>query len=189
MSKTERKQEVINVCLETFMKKGLTHTSTRDLCEALHLNTGGVFWYFDTKDEIIIACAEAAAVRIEKELIGVALKDIEDPEKLRTDLRVRSEEMRPLMKFFVSVCACQKYEDAVQHTLENLTSRYQQYTKKFAKKLNCSPEEIAPYVYIVINTMLSYMLFGKSSFVAPQLDLVYDVLKNILEKRKIHAEG
>ncbi len=77
-----RKQEVINVCLETFMKNGLAHTSTRELSAALELNNGGVFYYFKTKDEIVIACAEEAALRIENDLIGVALKDIENPEKL-----------------------------------------------------------------------------------------------------------
>ncbi len=178
-----RKQEIVNVCLETFMKNGLAHTSTRDLSAALNMNNAVVFYYFKNKDDIVIACAEEATIRIERDLIGVALNDIEDPEKLMRDLRVRADKMRPLMKFFVSVCACEKYDDAIQRMLDNLTHRYDDYANKFAEVLCCTPEEVAPYVYTGINTMLSYMLFGKKTFSAPQIGLVKNALIGFLEKR------
>ncbi len=65
-----RKQEVINVCLETFMEKGLAHTSTRDLGAALNMNHGAMFYYFKNKDEAVIACAEAATNHNERDLNG-----------------------------------------------------------------------------------------------------------------------
>ncbi len=188
MSPSDRKQEVIDVCLKTFTLKGLSHTSTKDLCNALGLNSGGVFWYFKTKDDIIIACAEEAVIRIENDLIGAALENIEKPDTLAKDLHDRAIKMRPLMKFFVSVCSTSKYEDAIQPALDNLSNRYKHYTQKFAEKLCCSEEEIAPYVYIVINTLLSYMLFGKKSFTAPQLEMAYKELIRLLEKRNIEIK-
>ncbi len=184
MRDPERKQEVLEVCLRTFMEKGLAHTSTRDLCDALHLNSGGVFYYFKTKDEIVIACAEEASLRIERDLIGVALQDIENPKKMLNDLRDRSNAMRPLMKFFVSVCASSKYEDVIQTALDGLTHRYNQYAEKFAEVLCCQVEEVAPYVYIGINAMLSYMLFGQKRFTAPQMTLLYDTLNEFLERKR-----
>ncbi len=178
-----RKQEVINVCLETFMEKGLAHTSTRDLSAALKMNHGAIFYYFKNKDEAVIACAEEAAIRIERDLIGVALQDVENPQKMMNDLRDRSDAMRPLMQFFVSVCACSRYTQVLQHTFDNLTTRYNHYAEKFAEILKCDTQEVAPYVYIGINTMLSYMLFGQERFSAPQLELVYNALLGFLEKR------
>ncbi len=178
-----RKQEIIHVCLETFMKNGLAHTSTRDLSVALNMNHGAVFYYFKTKDEIVIACAEEAKKRIERDLFGIAIDDLENPEKLSADLQERAVAMRPLMKFFVSVCATPEYEDAIHHSLNKLNIRYQNYVEQIAKKLSVNPEEVAPYVYITINMMLSYMLFGKTNFIAPQLDLVYNKLVGLLEKK------
>ncbi len=184
MALPERQQEVIDKSLETFMHRGLTETSTKDLCDALHLNSGGIFYYFKTRDEIVIACAEEAKKRIERDLFGIAINDLDTPEKLAKDLYERAVAMRPLMKFFVSVCATPKYEEAVRPLLDKLGDRYKFYVNQFAAKLDCTPEEVAPYVYIVINTMLSYMLFGKENFVAPQLELVYGKLVAILEKNK-----
>ncbi len=184
MGQYERKQEIIDGCLSTFMKKGLVHTTSKNLNDGLRLNSGGIFYYFKTRDEIVIACAEEAKRRIEDDLFGIALGDLETPEKLANDLHERAVAMRPLMKFFVSVCASPRYEEAVHPLLDKLGDRYKLYVDQFAEKLKCTPEEVAPYVYIVINTMLSYMLFGKENFVAPQLQLVYGKLVAILEKNK-----
>ncbi len=184
MGQYERKQEIIDGCLSTFMKKGLVYTTSKNLCDGVNLNSGGIFYYFKTIDEIILACAEEAKKRIERDLFGIALDDLEKPEKLAEDLHNRAVEMRPLMKFFVSVCATPRYEEAVHPLLDKLGDRYKFYVNQFAVKLGSTPEEVAPYVYIVINTMLSYMLFGKENFVAPQLELVYGKLVAILEKKK-----
>ncbi len=182
--KYERKDEIIDRCLSTFMKNGLIDTPSKKLCDALNMNSGAVFYYFKNKDEIVIACAEEAKKRIERDLFGIAINDLDDPERLAEDLHNRAVAMRPLMKFFVSVCASPRYEDAVHPLLDKLGDRYKFYVNQFAVKLGSTPEEVAPYVYIVINTMLSYMLFGKENFVAPQLELVYGKLVAILEKKK-----
>ncbi len=184
MDTSDRKQEIIDKCLETFAKKGLTHTSTKDLCDALNLNSGGVFYWFKSKNDIIIACAEEAKRRIERNLFGIALDDLEKPEKLAADLEARAEDMRPLMKFFVSVCATPEYEEVVHRSLGQMTARYEDYVAQIAEKLAVRPEEVAPYVYMTINIMLSFMLFGDTIFIEPQFDLVYNKLVDLLERRR-----
>ncbi len=178
-----RKQEIIGICLETFMSNGLSETTMRDLGSSIGNDPAILYRYFRTKDDIVIACAEEAKVRIENELFYTALDHINDPEMLNTILRKRAVEMRPLMRFFVSVCALPKYETALQPLLDNLSQRYKQYAVLFAEKLRCEPEAVAPYMYIVINTMLSYMLFGRDSFTAPQIKLADRVLRRFIAKR------
>ncbi len=165
------------------MKNGLSGTSMRKLGEALELDPTALYAHFETKDDVVIACAEEAAVRIEENLISMALKDVENPDNLIKNLYDRSREMKPMMKFFVSVCGLSKYETAMEPALLRLSQRYQYYVEKFAGKLNCSAEEIAPYVYIVINTMSSYMLFGKDEFIAPQLELCKQEITKLLKNK------
>ncbi len=188
MSAVDRRKKIINVCLETFMEKGFMNTPTKELCKALNMQTGGIFYHFATKDEIVLACAEEAKERIERDLFGAALKNVYDPDALAKTLYDNAIKMRPLMKFFVCVCATAKYDAAVQEMLDKLSERYDYYIRQFAEKLLCKPEEVAPHVYTVINTMLSYMLFGKSNFVAPQLDVVYKVLNKILKEKSLYKK-
>ncbi len=185
MGAFDRKKEIVDVCLNIFMEQGVSNTPTKDLCKALKMQTGGIFYYFDTKDEIVIACAEEAKMRIENDLIASALNNIDNPDALEKDLYERATKMRPLMQFFVTVCALPKYRDKVEPILSDLSIRYKHYTKEFASKLDCSPNDVAPYVYIVINTMLSYMLFGyEKGFYAPQIALVKNTLVNLLKNRE-----
>ncbi len=173
----------IDVCLKTFMANGLSHTSTKDLCDALHLNSGGVFWYFKTKEDIVIACAEEATVRIENELFGTALADIDDPDKLVKDLDEKAVTMRPLMRFFISVCVSQRYGEKLKEVRYRQGDRYRFYIDKVAKKLGCSYDDVAPLFYTVSNTMFSYMIYDPDNFSAPQLRIVYDALVGFLADR------
>ncbi len=180
---SDRKKEIIGICLQAFVQNGLSDTSMRALGRALGLDPTALYAHFETKDEVIIACAEEAAVRIEENLVSMALKDIENPEALISNLYARSKEMKPLMKFFVSVCALAKYEEAMRPVLMRLSKRYNYYVEKFAQKLKCEPKDIAPSVYIVINTMSSYMLFGGDEFAAPQVETVKQTLNRMLDER------
>ena len=56
--KAERTKKMIGICLDCFVEKGLTVTTTTDLCNANNLQNGGIYYYFDTKEEIVLACAE-----------------------------------------------------------------------------------------------------------------------------------
>ncbi len=185
MGAPSKKRKIISGSLKAFMARGLNHTSTKDLSEALNMNESHIFYYFKTKDDIVIACADEAKIKIEKELIGSALKNIDNPDELEKDLYMRATKMRPLMQFFVTVCALPKYKNRIEPILTDLSVRYKHYNNKFAAKLNCKPEDVAPYVYIVINTMLSYMLFGyEEGYYAPQIPLVKKALVNFLKNRE-----
>ena len=71
----ERKTEIINICLDHFIKQGLFETSTRSLSKALKLQSSGLYNHFSSKDEAVIACAEQAAIRLEDTLILPAMKE------------------------------------------------------------------------------------------------------------------
>lgn len=44
--KAERTKEIIGVCLDCFVEKGLTVTTTTDLCNANNLQNGGIYILF-----------------------------------------------------------------------------------------------------------------------------------------------
>ena len=76
--KAEKRQELVGVCLDCFVEKGLTVATTKDLCKAAKLQNGGIYYYFSAKEEIVLACAEEAISRIEKAAFAIVLEDIID---------------------------------------------------------------------------------------------------------------
>ena len=99
MENNERRKEILNTCLDTFISKGLSETTVRDLSTALKLQSGGIYYWFKDKDEAVVACAEEAALRLENSLIFPALDDIRNPDRLMKQLKIRADKMRPTMKF------------------------------------------------------------------------------------------
>ena len=168
----DRKKEVINVCLDHFIEKGLSETSTRSLSAALKLQNAGLYYYFSSKDEAVILCAEEAALRLENAPLLPALKDLSNPDLMVNRLQSRADEMAPTMRFLDSVCASKRYKDSVKPVLDRLSKRYEQYAERIAKMLNCEAKEILPYVYMAITALTNYMIFKEDEIVYPQIQII-----------------
>jgi len=177
-----KRKDVLRKCLDTFVTKGLAKTTSRDLSAALELQSGGLYYYFKTKDDAVIACAEEAALMLEQNLILPCLLDLSDPEALIEKLRRRADELSPTMRFFTNVCATEKYREQLAPKIEGLNKRYKHYAYVFAGKLSCRTEEIEPYVYMAITAVSSYMMFGNADHIASQMNLLKEKLYEINER-------
>ena len=165
--KTERRREIIAVCLDCFVEKGLTITTTKDLCTAAKLQNGGIYYYFSTKEEIVLACAEAAIERIEKGAFGIVFEDIQDVKSMMDRLGALADKMSPTMRFLVSVCVSREYGEKVKSALSRLASRYPYYTEKIAAVLDCTPAEVEPFVHLSILALNNYMIFAERALFTP----------------------
>lgn len=56
-----KKEEIIKVALELFMEKGYEHTTIKDIIKASNLSKGGMYHYFDSKEDILNASLEYIA--------------------------------------------------------------------------------------------------------------------------------
>ena len=107
--KNQKRKEIIGVCLDCFVERGLTVTTTKDLCMAANLQNGGIYYYFSTKEEIVLACAEEAINRIEKSAFDIVIEDISDIRSMLDRLGTLADKMSPTMRFLVSVCVSHEY--------------------------------------------------------------------------------
>ena len=59
-SKSETKNQIAKVAIKLFLKKGVANTSMRELAKTFGFTTGGLYYYFTSKDEIINLVADVA---------------------------------------------------------------------------------------------------------------------------------
>lgn len=186
--KMDRKKEVINICLDHFIENGLYETSTRSLSKALKLQSAGLYYYFQTKDEAVIQCTEEAALRIEKALIEPTINDLADPDNMMKRLRARADEMAPTMQFIAAVSGSKHYHDGMKPISEGMIKRYDYYVGRISKKLGCDRDEIEPYVYMTIAAVMNYMIFGEVAFAMPQIKIVKDEIRKLYAKKIMRNE-
>lgn len=97
------------------------------------MHNAGLYYYFSSKDEAVVLCAEEAALRLENALISPAIKVLSNPDLMVKRLKSRADEMAPTMRFLASVCASKRYKDSVKPVLDRLSRRYDHYTDLIAK--------------------------------------------------------
>jgi AcrR family transcriptional regulator len=173
----DKKREVIRICLEVFKKKGLINTTSRDLSAALDLQNAGIYYYFKSKDELVVACAEEAAVQLETQLMMPLKSELTDLDKAMVDLQKRCDGLAPNMKFLAQAFTVDKYHKKLLPCLTAMSERYKKYAQTFAEILEKDLEEIEPLVYIGITAATNYMIFGENSYIKPQFDLIKRQIK------------
>lgn len=173
-----RRKEIIDLCLDQFVKNGLFKTTSRDLSSALNLQNAGIYYYFKSKDEVIVVCAEEAAFRIENTLIVDSFDKLDNIDNLFHDLRTKADDMAPMMKFFVQVVTTSQYDDAMQPVLKRLNERYKKYAQSIADKLNADYLAVKSYLYMCITAITNYMIFNDDECCMPQIQLVKNAFNN-----------
>ena len=182
--KAERKKELISICLDCFVEKGLTVTSSKDLCKAGNLQYGGIYYYFETKEEIVLSCAEEAINRIEQSAFGIVLEDISDVTNMMDHLGSLADKLSPTMRFFVSVCVSREYGEKVKPYLVQLAGRYPYYTNRIAEVLGCTKEEVEPFVHLSILALNNYMIFNERALFLPQIEAAKKGLMHLAERKR-----
>ena len=180
--KSEKRKELIGICLDCFVKNGLTATTTKELCSAANLQNGGIYYYFSTKEEIVLACAEEAINRIEKSAFNIAVNDINDIGSMMDRLGNLADAMSPVMRFLVSVCVSHEYEERIKPSLVRLAARYSYYTEKIAAILGCTKEEAEPFILLSILAINNYMIFAERALFDPQIESVKKALFRLARK-------
>lgn len=181
--KAEKRKDLVGICLDCFVEKGLTVATTKALCKAAKLQNGGIYYYFSTKEEIVLACAEEAISRIEKAAFAIVFEDISDIKSMMDHLGELADKMSPTMRFLVSVCVSREYGEKVKPSLVRLAARYPYYTGRIAEILDCTDEEVAPFVHLSILAINNYMIFAERALFDPQIEAVKKELSRLAERK------
>lgn len=187
--KIKKRRELLGLCLDCLIEKGLTAVTTKELCSAVQLQNGGIYYYFTSKDEIVLACAEEAINRIEQAALDVVFEDLNDIRHMMEHLGSMADKMSPTMRFLVSVCVSREYGEKVKFALSRLASRYPYYTEKIAAVLDCTPAEVEPFVHLSILALNNYMIFAERALFTPQIEAAKRELLRLAERKEEKHSG
>ena len=180
MNSVDRKREVINACLEQFIAKGLNGTSSRDLSNALKLQNGGLYYYFKSKTNVVLACIEEALTRLELNLIIPAVVNVNNPKMMISNAYKDADKLSKVMKFYVSVYLSNVYGARINPIVCRFRKRDLYYIEEISKKLKTSIEEASPLYYIFKSAIIHYLIFGDKKYIEPQVKVVEEKLQEII---------
>ena len=178
----DRREKAISACLDQFVEKGLYETTSRDLSNALKLQSGGMYQYFANKDEAVLVCAEEAAFLLEKYMVLQALREADDIDRMFDSLIDRAKKLSHIMSFLVQVCSVPKYREEMVPVLGRLNYRYGDYCEQFSAKFGCPIAEFEPLFYMCVSVTSNYMIFGDINDINSQMEFIRREIKRICNR-------
>lgn len=145
------------------------------------MKSSALYYYFENKDEIVIACAEEAGIRMEDVLLLPVLNSLGEADRYKEVLMERMEASIPMMKFFAQVCTTNEYREEMQPVLNRLKARHYEYAEMLAERFGCERKDVTPYLCACVAVVANYMIFGEDFYFTQPIQLISDAIQTFRE--------
>ena len=183
-----KKDYIIEKCYECFVKSGIENTTTRDFCAAAEINANTLYYYFDSKNDILIECVNYGYMQLESVLFD-ALKEFDKSSfDIFPKLTKIGLDYAPQMRFLHQAVSSPTYEEYREDQFKKVNAFYDRLGRELAERFECPFELIKDYIYEIMTLLSYYSLWGSRDMAAIQFNRIFADFKNaITSYRQIRA--
>lgn len=107
----ERRKELIDTAEQLFIAQGYEQTSISDIVRLVNVSQGAFYYYFESKEDVLVAAMEKQIALMESDFIRIAHNsDLDEAEKLNS-----------MINRFLSISASGKKINSYVHQAKNAT--------------------------------------------------------------------
>ena len=132
-------KEFLEPSFQYLVKNGLENTSVRDLCKAMGISYGSIYYWFEGKDDIYTSVVEYGIGKVATKLFNALFEKAHDPEHFfntfLNDIDNYTEELRLVFQFATSIeygKVLRKKNRGIQGCLPEIHRRAIGYFRGFA---------------------------------------------------------
>lgn len=168
-----RKNQLLELCFETFCQYGLENTSLQKLAEACQVSNGALIYYFQTKDQIVIEATAHCMAKVEDDFMAKAPKNFEDIERFLKEMPYLTAKLHgKKYRFMYQVYSSPKYLEYGKEFFKGVNVRYHEYAEQLSKKLGMPVDYIQGMIYIFVRACVHYALFEDEEYLQLQLNAI-----------------
>lgn len=177
-------KNIIEKCYECFVKNGIENTTTRDFCAAANVNANTLYYYFNSKNAILIECVNYGYRQLESALFD-ALKEFD---KSSFDIFPRLAKIgldyAPQMRFLHQAVSSPAYEEHREDQFKKVNAFYDKLGKELAVRFACPYDIIKDNIYEIMTLLSYYTLWGSRDMAAIQFNRIFNDFKNAITNYK-----
>jgi AcrR family transcriptional regulator len=183
-----KKDYIIEKCYECFVKNGIENTTTRDFCAAAEVNANTLYYYFDSKNGILIECVNYGYRQLESALFET-LKEFDTSSfDIFPRLTKIGLDYAPQMRFLHQAVSSPAYEEYREDQFKKVNAFYDRLGKELAERFECPYELIKDYIYEIMTLLSYFSLWGSRDMAAIQFNRIFiDFKSAITNYRQISA--
>ena len=120
----ERIPQILEAALKVFNRKGLAASRMEDIARQAKLSIGGVYWYYKSKDDVVLAIMD----KVIDEDVAILRNLLNEPatvqERLRKYLQIGVQESMQYTTLTYELYTLSKYDAKVRHHIQTYIEHY-----------------------------------------------------------------
>ena len=169
-------KEFLEPSFKYFVEHGLENTSVRDLCKAMNVSYGGLYYWFDGKEDIYINVVKYGVEKVAEKLFKVAFERLHNPkiffDTFLDEVDKHRKELRRVFQFATSP----DYGKAVQIKTEEFKDVYEKYIIELSELTKIKTELMAPIIYMLISILVDYCVWEDREASDMQMKFLYNAI-------------
>ena len=166
-------KEFLEPSFQYLVENGLENTSVRDLCKAMNISYGSLYYWFSGKDDIYTSVVEYGLGKAVKKLFSSVYEKFADLELFFStfldDVDKCTEDIRVVFQFATSI----DYGNVVRNKMQEFNGMYREYAEELSEKVGASVEDMAPFIYLLISVVSDYVIWQDRPATEMQMKFLY----------------
>lgn len=167
-------ETILQTIFGCLVHNGVENTTMRAMCEATGLTASSLYYRFKNKDEIVLAASCYGLDSVTRELFWVAAEKINDFQELLIAVLKYVDSKKRSVKRIYQVLASPKYGEKFKEMAHSDPSVMYKYVGMLSERLQCSTEELLPYVGLTIAVIREYVIWENRESTKQKIKFIYD---------------
>ena len=166
-------KEFLEPSFKYLVKNGLENTSVRDLCKAMGVSSGSVYYWFEGKDDIYISTVKYGISKVADKLFKVAFERMQEPKLFFDTFLDEVEKYKMEFRLIFQVTTSPVYGTQMRKKAEDFKFVYEKYIDKLSEMIGLKSEDLTPIIYMLISVLVDYVVWEDYEVSKMQLEYLY----------------
>lgn len=156
------------------VKNGLENSSMRELCKAMGVSSGSVYYWFDGKDDIYISTVKYGINKIVDKMFGIFLEHIDSPRLFFDVFLDEVDKYKSEFRLAIQVTASPVFGSRIRKKTDEFKPIYDKYITMLCEEINVSKDVMVPVIYMLISILTDYVVWDDREVSEMQVEAVYE---------------
>lgn len=179
-----KKNTILEKCFNSFVKKGIESTTTRDFCDEAGINANTLYYYFSSKSEILIECVDYGYRQLESALYSTLIEFDKTTFDFFPKMTKIGLDYAPQMRFLHQAVSSPAYEAYRENQFKKINEFYDRFGEELAGRFECPFELIEDYIHAVMTLLSYFSLWGSRDMAAIQFNKIFSNFRDAVNNYK-----
>ena len=173
-----QKEAVLKNCFDCLVETGMESITTRDFTRVTGLKPSSLYYWFDSKDEIIYDATNYGINYVVDSMFKYVMHNIDNIQKFSEEFPEFVQDYKAQLKTIIQVTTSRKYSARIKETFSYTEGLYDICAEKIFSLLEIEYKEAKVLVDLFVSTAIDYVIWDKEDKFKEEIAFIFSFLEN-----------